>query len=392
MTDLHEKHGAGYFEALDGWRGICASMVALFHFRAFSHISDSDFIKSGGSFLDFFFVLSGFVIFANYYERLKSGYSLRDFMLLRFGRLYPLHFALFFLLIAGDLAQLIIPWLSKGATYAPFSGPGESMCDVIANILLIHSFNVTDMLSFNAPSWSISAEFYTYLLFGAAISLTRGRFFIVGFITSGMLIFILNDPERMKGTFHLGVFRCIYGFGCGGLTWFIFRKFKDRLMHFKTQYFNIVEVALFVGLFVYAHYLLMLFDILPYFQISAPLVFSFTVFIFAFQKGIISKMLMGRFFSLLGMLSYSIYMTHIIISGKIFYGFGHLAQKISGLQLFSKMNGADILGTNIWMGDIICLIYITSVVACSYVTYRLIEVPCRDRFRKFVRKSEGIKA
>ena len=43
-------------------------------------------------FVDFFFVLSGFVIAARYQERLSAALiSVADFLELRLGRLYPLH-------------------------------------------------------------------------------------------------------------------------------------------------------------------------------------------------------------------------------------------------------------------------------------------------------------
>ena len=64
------------FEALDSWRGICALMVALLHFEAFSHLKDLPFFNDAYLFVDFFFVLSGFVIAANYRQRLANGFGI----------------------------------------------------------------------------------------------------------------------------------------------------------------------------------------------------------------------------------------------------------------------------------------------------------------------------
>jgi hypothetical protein len=50
------------FEALDGWRGICACLVVLFHFHGFSPIYSVELVRNSYLFVDFFFVLSGFVI------------------------------------------------------------------------------------------------------------------------------------------------------------------------------------------------------------------------------------------------------------------------------------------------------------------------------------------
>ena len=54
------------FRALDSWRGIAACLVALYHLDAYSHLFDVPFLRNSYLMVDFFFVLSGFVIAANY--------------------------------------------------------------------------------------------------------------------------------------------------------------------------------------------------------------------------------------------------------------------------------------------------------------------------------------
>ena len=373
-----------HFGALDGWRGICACMVALFHFRANSHITASDFIQSGGAFLDFFFVLSGFVIFSNYHLRLTNGYPLGKFMLLRFGRLYPLHFAILMLFLAGDFIQLIFPSLQSGATYAPFSAPGEGPRYILANLFLVHSFGVTDQLSFNAPSWSISAEFYTYIFFALAIIWGRGRIWAIALLTAATISIILVEPQRMGGTASFGILRALYGFGCGGLIWFLYERLKHIGGLGDRRLANLIEAALTVACFAYVQFLLSQIGqkYYDYFLIASPLLFSATVLVFAFERGFLSKILKSPVFATLGTLSYSIYMIHIFVSGKIFYGFGHLLERKIGLPLFTVTDGVEKLGTDPWIGDAICFFYFISVICASYVTYRVIEMPCRDRFRR----------
>ncbi|TIU76049.1 MAG: acyltransferase, partial [Mesorhizobium sp.] len=79
------------FLVLDSWRGICALLVALFHFPTTSMISQSAFVGGSYLFVDFFFVLSGFVIASAYGGRLNEPDDLARFALVRFGRIYPLH-------------------------------------------------------------------------------------------------------------------------------------------------------------------------------------------------------------------------------------------------------------------------------------------------------------
>ena len=50
------------FEALDSLRGVCAVLVVMFHMPVASHWRTWDFIQHAYLFVDYFFVLSGFVI------------------------------------------------------------------------------------------------------------------------------------------------------------------------------------------------------------------------------------------------------------------------------------------------------------------------------------------
>src|SRR5262249_28829215 len=85
--------------ALDGWRGICAIGVALHHFPQIFLFSNAPLFRSGWLFVDFFFVLSGFVITHAYGGKLRSASSTLEFMTRRFFRLYPLHLFILILLL-----------------------------------------------------------------------------------------------------------------------------------------------------------------------------------------------------------------------------------------------------------------------------------------------------
>ena len=54
------------YAALDSWRGISACMIVFTHVPAVGDVSSTLLIKGSYLFTDFFFVLSGFIIFENY--------------------------------------------------------------------------------------------------------------------------------------------------------------------------------------------------------------------------------------------------------------------------------------------------------------------------------------
>src|SRR5690348_368784 len=81
------------FVALDSWRGICAVLVVLFHFTSVlpSALDGSMFIRNSYLFVDFFFVLSGFVLCHGYRGRIAGTHDAWRFALRRFARVWPLH-------------------------------------------------------------------------------------------------------------------------------------------------------------------------------------------------------------------------------------------------------------------------------------------------------------
>src|SRR6185369_12703369 len=58
------------FHALDSWRGLCAVLVAPLHYRAIWHLHEFPLIRNSYLFVDFFFVLSCFVIAHAYGDRI----------------------------------------------------------------------------------------------------------------------------------------------------------------------------------------------------------------------------------------------------------------------------------------------------------------------------------
>jgi peptidoglycan/LPS O-acetylase OafA/YrhL len=153
------------FTVLDGWRGIAALSVALFHLRAVGHFYDNPFLRHAFLFVDFFFVLSGFVLTHAYRQRLNNSSQLKYFALQRFGRIYPLHIAIVLLFVLVELARVCAQ--SRGDIFTmrrAFTADASPLA-FLSNTFLAHGLGVHDHLTFNGPSWSISVEFWTYLVF-----------------------------------------------------------------------------------------------------------------------------------------------------------------------------------------------------------------------------------
>jgi peptidoglycan/LPS O-acetylase OafA/YrhL len=112
-------------------------------------------------------------------------------------------------------------------------------------------------------------------------------------------------------------------------------------------------------------------------SLAAPWVFGLTVLTFSFEGGLVSKILKSRPFMFIGMLSYSIYMVHMLVQIGMRYAL-QLAENKLGIVLFNEGR----IGAEMWQGDISYGVSLGLVVGVSYFTYRLIEQPGRRRSRK----------
>src|SRR6267378_1204526 len=278
------------FVVLDSWRGIAACLVALFHLDAYSHLYGVPFLRNSWLFVDFFFVLSGFVIAANYQQRLLDGFGVGRFLFLRLGRLYPLHFTMLALFVAFELLKVLrralVPALMSVNPVMPFSTPQEAPNTILANLLLIQSLHVFDFLTWNIPSWSISTEFYTYVVFAVClVALRKHAWIALLFAMIGGPVLIATLSERNMATVNdWGIIRCIYGFAAGLSSWVIYEKWNEKLRKWLSG--SIIEwgalglVVVFVSV---AGTTLL--------SIVAPYLFALVVLVFAFEAGSASAVL-----------------------------------------------------------------------------------------------------
>lgn len=136
--------------------------VVLFHYHFKFHPSVDLIIAKGYLAVDFFFILSGFILAHCYRESINSGtFSYRGFLVRRFARIYPVHlFTLALMCLIFGIYELC-GW--------PVTENTPSWSDFIQNVLLIHSWGWASDLSFNRYSWTISAELMAYILFPALL-------------------------------------------------------------------------------------------------------------------------------------------------------------------------------------------------------------------------------
>lgn len=147
--------------ALTGVRAAAAVWVLLYHLRDDLFVLCPALRPLDGLFsvgylgVDVFFVLSGFILSLNYtdaFAEVRPGAYLA-FLRKRLARIYPVHLFTLSLLAAAF-------GLGLSVSSDPHS---HDRVDLLLNLLLVHDW--ADRLSWNLVSWSISAEWFAYLLF-----------------------------------------------------------------------------------------------------------------------------------------------------------------------------------------------------------------------------------
>jgi peptidoglycan/LPS O-acetylase OafA/YrhL len=381
----NKTEGGMHFRILDSWRGIAALMVALFHLNVLSPIYSQDLVRNAFLFVDVFFVLSGFVITHSYGARLGTLAGVGTFAFRRFCRLWPLHAVVLLAFVVVESGKAIAA--ARGANFyaPPFTG-ATSPGAVIVNLLFGQAVGIENQLTWNTPSWSIAAEFWTYLIFAAALhfaarGLSRFRFAAEGLLAMLLIgsaaVLVVGSNHGQDATYDLGLFRCLYGFLVGHFVYRLWRLCPPTI--FDSQF---IEIAVLIIAFSYVS-----FAGHSAYSFLAPLVFALVVLVFAFEAGPVSRLMSNGVNEWLGKISYSIYMWQAFIIFNLVDRGVSIVEKLTHKVLTTTEGASSALGGEaaklIVLGGHILPILVTTMflavlVAVASLSYRLIERPVQE--------------
>lgn len=367
-----------YLHSLDGLRGIAALLIFFHHIPAwYKPFSDIPLIKNSYLMVELFFVLSGFLIVINYGARQNSWKNVFAFLALRLGRLYPVHFV--FLILFAGLEILKFLYISD-SLIPPFSKNG--LREFIENFTLTQALGFSNnAASFNSPSWSISVEFYTYVLFSLTVLLIGKKNAPFPFLFIAMCAaFLLASHSSEIAEFHL-VLRCLSGFFLGCLMGLAYENAKERINLLPRIF---ITPAIVAAMAIFLH-------IKPTDSDRFDLIFvilsSMLIFTIASDHGNGNTIFSSRFFVFLGELSYSLYMTHyfvIHVFGSWLYRYSPYAQP--ALSLTSVTNGKTVVSLDFLQAIALYSTLIGITFALSFIILHGIERPLRARSRGFVKR------
>jgi peptidoglycan/LPS O-acetylase OafA/YrhL len=350
---MKHKNEEKSFHSLEGLRFIASMGIVFSHFflyfdnypQQYSFIVHKFYL-----FVDLFFVISGFVIAYVYGGKLSGTAEYAEYIKRRFARLYPLHLVtlLFYVLIAIAMVNGFVK--PDNPTKYDFNA-------LIPNLLLIHGWGVVDHLSFNYPSWSISAEFFAYLSFPLVFWVLKRQSFWGGLLLCGIILAVaFFIAEKLIGAplttlnHNFSFIRAIASFAVG--VWLqIHLSTLSQKVSFKTTQIGLLITSVLVmgGMLIHAPDPLIVF--------ACYGVVSFAAI--ADQKGL-STYASWKPISRLGDLTYSTYMLHSLVA-----------------TVFMSVIFPKILGTSLVATSISVVLALIITIFISIISLRYFETPAR---------------
>jgi peptidoglycan/LPS O-acetylase OafA/YrhL len=202
------RNSQHHFSALDGLRGIAALVVLALH--ALTPFNLDYLVPHAVLAVDFFFLLSGFVIGYAYEHRLLANMSVREFIRIRLIRLYPL-------ILVGTLFGFLVFCLKSVLEHHAAESSSTIVIALACNIFmlptsLIHDQGWESIYPFNPPAWSLFFEILINVIYALLLRKLSGRAFKVILVFSCSVVFV--QAYYLHGVVGGETLRTIaYGFG-----------------------------------------------------------------------------------------------------------------------------------------------------------------------------------
>jgi peptidoglycan/LPS O-acetylase OafA/YrhL len=361
------------FVALDSLRGLAALAIVFYHMGDFGWIAGLRPFRHGWMLVDFFFVLSGFVIAASYGARLAHGYPRGRFLLVRLGRVYPLHIVTVALFVALEVL-----------VFRPVLHEAHPWSELVRGVFLLDAF-ARGAGNFYAPvSWAVAVELVLYVV--AAGLFGRGRWGIgLAVVVAGISAWALWTGFNVLGFGRL-LQRGLLGFPLGVACFWLHQRL--RTVEPGPELLSFAELALLGGLV----WMLGLYGKSASWIPGADLLFAAMVLVFARDGGIASRALAWRPLVGLGQLSFAIYMVHLFFVilpnrflPRLFEASGHADWVRPGRHTF----GLESVAPPEWLATLLTLGLTALAIGAAWLAWRFIEEPARQWTRRFAPPSGG---
>ena len=375
-------------DELTGLRGVAALFILLNHVLLIHSCLRETFVSPrlglfGLMGMDLFFILSGFVIYYNYADKIRQNPNegIVKFIIARIARLYPLYLLFIVFFFVFNFFKMAPNYEGMAANFASFpiflAGMQSWFYGFIDNTAIIRLQGSANI------SWSISTEFALYLFFipvillslkTLKIKLSLKTWHIIFFLLLILNILCVNwasgetflsaaldkifgkiDAYRPQDwlTYHSPLSRSLQ-FAMGGVLAIIYKNFDFEKISIKPYKILTILTSVILALYmIFMHKITFVDKTIVALIFMALIVMSTTIGSSEFLK---TKPLL-----LMGELSYSTYLLHIIFVQFLAYNGKHLISYIINVPIF----------------------FIATYLV-AYIVYRFYEMPARKAVRNFM--------
>jgi len=331
---------------LTSLRFFAAILVVVHHAMDYSSAPiHLEMIRKGGVAVDFFFILSGYILTHVYAPRAyqREGF-VRNFIVARFAKIYPIHIFTLLLLLFFVIASKIVGISVNEDRFTASA--------FFAHVALLTAWGVTDQMTWNFPAWSISAEFTAYLLFPVLVLIPFKGSARKALCLLALCWLVFGSWFHLATrTIDFGVARIIPEF-LGGMLLYRAMSTTKSAPYAEAQ-FLVASVLIILGL------------IFGVSEVWFPLAFGWIIAVAPSLQGPLGRILSHRTLVNLGEESYSLYMIHIFIFTIIY---GALRTKHLAV-LASAPHVCDLLA-------------IAAAIFAARLSHRMIEIPAQTWIRE----------
>ena len=387
--ELNTKNSV-YISTLTPLRGIAALFVVLHHsnifFGSFVSSAATRFFDKAWIWVDFFFILSGFILSYSYGKYFETHFTRKDYkkyLVARFARIFPIHLVT---LLWSFAVVATIVYLSSGID-ATISD-SFNLKAFLPCLLLVQDLHLYKLSPLNFPSWSLSAEWWMYLIFPLIMPCftnlaTQKKILFVLLLFAGYLALIYglgpvsgavpDGKPKINLVMDFGMLRCMVGF-CTGMLLCTFYTSRSGYNILKQSW---CFLLIFAATLFAVHA-----DVMDVLIVA---LFPFLLLAAAYNETIIKRIMDNYFLQRLGDWSFSIYMTHAPIILMMLSVFVYRDPKLLS-NVTSSAGGGGYEEPNYKMAIIYSSVVVIATVFISSITYRFIEVPAGKYLRKVAGK------
>lgn len=367
--------------ALTSLRFFAALAIIAFHFSINNAAMIPSFlyniIKQGNMAVNFFFVLSGFVLAYNYLDKVVEP---RRFWVARFARVYPVYLLALLLSLPAYLAAI------AATTAFPIR---VTLTSMLLELTLLQAWLPLNGCGINCPGWSISAEAFFYLIFpfvGAYFAKLRTRSALFVACSAWLTAIAINTPlwlaystmsdaaakTLMGDVIAFNPLLNVSAFIVGLATGLVFLRRRQTPSATANSYrMTLLEIgALLLALVVIAY------SGIPHALLrtgAASPLFALIIYTLALGEGHIAKLLSNRLLLILGEVSYAIYILQVPV--------GYWTRKL--IEVTPLHNFGAIAYP---------VLYLPIIIGFSILSFYLLEKPIRGKILALFQKSPTMRA